>query len=251
MICAIMQPTYLPWVGYFDLMDQADVFVLLDNVQFSRQSWQQRNRIRTAKGLEWLTLPVRHNFGQTINEVEISGKPFADHLRRIRENYSRAPNFDHLFYYLESIYSAYASASIPMLADINQEIISACRQALGINTKIVRASQLSARGKRAELCAEICLELGADTYLAVPGSLEYLMAEVDEFDRRNISVVVQNYRHPVWVQRHEPFLPFASVIDLIFNEGEPGAVMRSGRNTPNKLEVRPRADYWFLTKVSP
>src|SRR5215471_17205476 len=103
---AITQPTYLPWLGYFDLVDQVDTFVFLDTVQFEKQSWQQRNRIKTPTGLQWLTVPVvfRRRLDQRIAEVEIREPEFwRDHLRAIELNYRRAPFFEHYFQVLGNL----------------------------------------------------------------------------------------------------------------------------------------------------
>src|SRR5690242_14000816 len=121
---AISQPTYLPWLGYFDLIDQVDLFVFLDNVQFEKQSWQQRNRIKTPTGLQWLTVPVafRGKFGQLIKEVEIRDPEFCkNHLRAIELNYRRTPFFDSYFPELKEHFASITSRSL--LADLNIRLI--------------------------------------------------------------------------------------------------------------------------------
>ena len=117
---AISQPTYLPWMGYFDLMDQVDVFVILDSVQFEKRSWQQRNRIKTLAGLQWLTVPVavRGKQGQLIHEVEIQEPAFwENHLRNIELNYRRTPHFETYYTQFANVYKE--SLSSFRLVDLN------------------------------------------------------------------------------------------------------------------------------------
>jgi len=229
---AICQPTYLPWLGYFDLIDQVDTFVLLDTVQFEKQSWQQRNRIKTPTGLQWLTVPVvfRGRLGQKIHEVEIREVEFRrKHLRAIELNYSRAPFFQKYFPALSAILQGIGSTT--HLADLNVRLIQWLIEGLGVRTPLVRASSLNEEGKRTQLLANICRKLGAARYISPIGSAEYLLREIDVLADANVETVFHNYNHPEYEQLFPPFLAFASVIDLIFNEGDRSVdIIRSGRN---------------------
>jgi hypothetical protein len=231
---AIMQPTYLPWLGYFDLMDQADLFVLLDNVQFAKQTWQQRNRIKNSRGLEWLTVPVqfRGRFGQTIAEVEIRDADFwKKHARTLEVNYGRAEHFRAYFPELWWIYEENGPWS--RLVDLNIALMEWVRSLLVIKTPMVRASELDAEGKRSGRVASICRSVGATEYLSPIGAAGYVLSEMEEFSERGIQVFFQNYTHPAYRQLFPPFLPYASVIDCIFNEGaRSGEITRSGRGNP-------------------
>ncbi len=231
---AIAQPTYLPWLGYFDLLDQVDKFVLLDSVQFEKQSWQQRNRIKTPTGLLWLTVPVvfRGRLGQRIVDVEIRETEFwRDHLRAVELNYHRAPFFG-------AYYTAWSellgSASSGMrLADFNIRLFRWLAEALGIKTHVVRSSELAVDGKRTQLLAEICSLLGATTYISPLGSADYLLQELPVLTGRGVNVVFQHYEHPLYRQLFPPFQSHASVLDLLFNEGENSLpIVRSGRCAP-------------------
>lgn len=226
---AISQPTYLPWIGYLDLIDQVDLFVILDNVQFAKQTWQQRNRIRTAAGLQWLTVPVKLRFGQMINEVEIRDATFhLDHLRAIELAYRRAPYFAD---YFEDLSRKLAEKGSSRLVDLNVSLLAWIMQALLVKTPLVRASSLGQSGKRTELLANICSELGATKYISPAGSAAYLLAEQEFLTCRGIEVSFHHYEHPVYQQLHQPFTPFASVIDVMFNEGgEALKILRGGRN---------------------
>jgi hypothetical protein len=236
---AIMQPTYLPWSGYFDLIDQVNVFVLLDNVQFARRSWQQRNQIRTPKGLEWLTVPVevRGRYEQLIAEVRIAHDFVGRHLRAIEVNYGRAPFFGAFFpLFSERLRDA---AATEWLAALNQQLISWFCEQLGVQTDIVLSSKLGAVGKRSELLANICSAVGANTYLSPPGSVDYLRQDRKCFDAHGIDVLIQQFEHPVYRQVFEPFIPYASIVDILANLGPAAAIdsIRSSRRAPVALET--------------
>jgi hypothetical protein len=230
-----MQPTYLPWLGYFDLIDQVELVVFLDQVEFSRQSWQQRNRIKTPKGLDWLTVPVlrKGKTHQLICEVEINGLlSFAKtHLQSIRCNYARAQHFPANFPGLASI--LLREPSWQRLADLNIELIQWLCGVLGIQTPIHRASCLGVNGKRTYLLAAICEKLGAQEYLSALGSAEYLLDELGILRSRGIEVWFHHYTHPTYQQRFPPFVPYASTVDLLFHEGPRSLdIIRSGRGLP-------------------
>lgn len=231
---AIAQPTYLPWLGYFDLLDQVDKFVLLDTVQFEKKSWQQRNRIKTPTGLLWLTVPVvsRGRLGQRIVDVEIREAEFwHDHLRSVELNYRRAPFFDD---YYPALSELLRSASSDLrLAELTISLLRWLAEALGIKTPIVRSSELAVDGKRTHLLAEICSLSGATTYISPLGSADYLLSELPVLTGRSVNVVFQHYEHPLYRQLFPPFQAHASALDLLFNEGENAlAIIRSGRRTP-------------------
>lgn len=227
---AISQPTYLPWIGYLDLLDQVDMFVVLDNVQFVKQSWQQRNRIKTAVGLQWLTVPAKLSgrFGQLISEVEIRDPDFhAGHLRAIELAYRRAPYFQH---YFGEISRRLGERRGEFLVDLNLSLLTWIMESLQINTPLLKASMLGQSGKRTELLANICADQEATQYISPVGSASYLVAEQELLSNRGVEVFFHHYEHPEYRQLHKPFEPFASVIDLMFNEG-PAAleILRSGR----------------------
>jgi hypothetical protein len=232
---AISQPAYLPWLGYLDLIDQVDTFVLLDNVQFEKQSWQHRNRIKTPDGLQWLTVPVlfRGRFGQLINEVEIRDIEFSrNHLRAIELNYRRAPFFDNYFQDL-SVRMRKTSARATLIADLDIRLIEWFMDVLGIQTRLLLSSRLEQPGRRTELLANICESVGAKQYLSPLGSSAYLLQEIHVLLEKDIDVAFQHYEHPRYRQLFPPFCPYASILDLIFNEGERALeILRSGRRTP-------------------
>jgi WbqC-like protein family len=231
---AISQPTYLPWLGYFDLIEQVDCFVVLDTVQFEKQSWQQRNRIKTPTGLQWLTVPVqfRGRLRQKIQEVEIREAEFwRKHVRAIELNYGRATYFADYFAEVAAIMKSQGAGS--RLVDLNLSLLTWLLETLGIHTPVVRASSLAQSGKRTELLANICEKLGATDYVSPIGSAGYLLPELSIFSQRDIGVSFQNYTHPEYKQLFPPFLPYACVLDLILNEGlRSMEIIRSGQGEP-------------------
>jgi hypothetical protein len=238
---AITQPTYLPWMGYFDLIDQVDCFVILDSVQFEKQSWQQRNRIKTPAGLQWLTVPVvfRGLLGQRIQDVEIRTSDFVEkHLRAIELNYRRSPHFDLYFPQLAEILRMSGKDGLA-LVDLNICLIERLCGWLGIEKRFLRSSDLGESGKRCELLVNLCRRLNADFYFSALGSAGYLLEELERFSASGIQVGFQNYQHPQYSQLFPPFCPYASALDLVFNEGAGSMeIIRSGRNpafTPGQV----------------
>ncbi|MBF0176827.1 MAG: WbqC family protein [Magnetococcales bacterium] len=225
---AIMQPTYLPWAGYFGLMDQVDQFVLLDVVQYDRRSWQQRNRIKTADGPLWLTVPVLSKGlrEQRIQDVVIDGERdfVVTHERSLRTAYGRTPFFAT---YSSGLFEILAKGH-GKLADLTIELIQWLRDQLGMRTPLVRASSLETSGSKADLLAGICTTLGGSLYISPPGSREYLDATT-AFSDRGIPVRYFAYEHPHYTQPFGEFIPYMSVVDMLFNHGpESLALIRQG-----------------------
>lgn len=231
---AITQPTYLPWIGYFDLMDQVDCVVALDSVQFEKRSWQQRNRIKTPHGLEWLTVPVtfQRSVGQRIQDIKICQPNFWEkHLCIVKHNYRRAPHFDRYFPQLLEALSSHGE--YPALVKLNLSLIEWFFRVLGIAPKLIRSSDLDEKGRRCELLVNLCRRLNADFYLSPLGSAGYLLHDRDRFSEAGIQVAFQNYEHPQYRQLFQPFCPYASALDLIFNEGDRSMeIIRGGRRPP-------------------
>ena len=233
----IMQPTYLPWIGYFDLMDQCDVFVILDSVQFDKRSWQQRNRIKTPKGELTLTVPVlsKGRFDQSIREVEIDQtKNFQEsHLKAIKYNYAKAKYFNQYFGGLEGI----LFKEHKLLAGLNVDLILWLKDILNIKSELLRSSNLAVSGKKAELLVNICRLIGAQRYVSPVGAKVY-MEGADIFKTNGIALCYQNFCHPSYHQLFGDFIPSLSVIDLLFNEGQKSLDMiRSERNVVNQPRI--------------
>ena len=216
---AIMQPTYLPWSGYFGLMQSVDIFVLLDSVQFARRSWQQRNQIKTANGVQWLSVPVQSKGkrDQLIREVELDKSTvFADkHRRSIELSYAKSPYFRQ---YADNLLPLLDNSS-PLLADMTISLILQLKAQLGIQTCVLRASELDGSGAKADLLASLCKQIGATAYVSPPGSKGYL-DESGAFERIGVSVQYYEFKHPEYPQPFGEFVPFMSIIDMLFNCGE-------------------------------
>lgn len=238
---AISQPTYLPWMGYFDLMDQVDQFILLDDAQFGKQSWDQRNRIKSPTALQWLTVPVitRGRLGQRLCDVEISDPSFWEkQLRAIEVSYGKTPYFD---VYFPRVKALHCEAG-PKLVDLNLGFIKWVANELGLSTPMVRSSSLNLEGKRSERLVAMCKRMGATDYVS-PRTAIYLLEDLPIFTESGIRVWFHNYTHPEYQQRFPPFCSYASVLDLMFNEGPRSLeIIRSGRGeafTPEQIRVVP------------
>lgn len=232
MIAAIMQPTFLPWVGYFDLVDQVDKFVFLDNVQFEKQSWQQRNKIRTASGAEWLTVPVfiKGRFGQKISNVEIKNDTFPEkQIKTLQHNYSKTKYYKYYWPKLEAI--LINSKSAQSLANLNIALIRYIAEMLGISTSFILASEMPASTDRSDRLVNILQNIGANEYLSPQGSMQYLIQDHQIFEKAKISILFHAFQQPEYRQRYSPFTTGLSAIDMLFNEGAQESVrlMRAAR----------------------
>jgi hypothetical protein len=217
MIVAAHQPQYLPWIGYFHKIDKADVFVLLDNVQFKKNEWQNRNKIKTAQGWQWLTIPVRYKYPELINEVPINNKVNWQHKQRqaLLSNYKKAPHYDLLEPFFKDIFSS----SWEIISQLNIEVVTRLTDILGIDTPLYVASELGEFPEHPdERLIAIAEHFGAAAYLAGAGGRDYM--DLEKYDKAGIKVIFQDFTHPVYDQLFGEFEPFMSVIDLIFNHGD-------------------------------
>lgn len=214
---AIMQPTYLPYLGYFHLIAQADVFVFLDDVQFARRSWQQRNRIWGAGGEVMLSVPVQKaDRDAAISTIETAETERwrEKHLHAIRHAYARRPFFAETMAFLDD----QLGTPTPRLADLNCNLITAAAGKLGLTTEFVRASTLATRGERSDHLLAICRAVGASDYLSPVGSRDY-MDEDGVFAQASFPVRFQGFVEIPYNQGHEPFAPYMAFIDAVMNLG--------------------------------
>ncbi len=226
---AIMQPTYLPWVGYFDMIDQADCFVFLDSIQFNKRSWQQRNKVKSVTGPVWCTVPVltKGKADQLICEVETDQEQnySAKHIGTIRRNYETASHAEPFI----GEFSTILERKHQLLAELNIELIRWLCGHLGIRKDFVLSSTLDIRGRKTELLVNICKKLEATQYISALGSKEYIEQD-NLFVSNNIDLVYHSYFHPEWKQLHGSFESHMSILDLLLNEGsESMSIVRSGR----------------------
>lgn len=214
---AVLQPGYLPWLGFFDQVRRCDVFVFYDDVQFDKHGWRNRNRIKTANGPVWLTVPVLHKgrMGQLVHQVEVDGRQdwARRHLRGIEQAYAKAP---------------FASRYLPQLADLlNREwaLLAELDIALtrmmcgwfGIDRPMHRSSQLDVEGDRNARLVALCRAFGARRYLSGNAAKSYL--DVALFEAEGIAVEWQDFDHPVYPQLHGPFEAHMSALDCVLNTG--------------------------------
>jgi hypothetical protein len=223
---AIHQPHYLPWLGYLAKWAAADVFIMLDTVQYEKNGWQNRNRIKTQAGPRWLTVPVRTRLGQPILEVEVDGaQPWARrHLAAIEHAYARAPYRDRYLTALRDFYHTKWLRLAPLATASSLWLA----QAVGIRTPVRLASELGVgetdpTGRLVALCRAV----GGTTYLAGRDGAHYM--DLAQFAAAGIEVRVQAYQHPVYPQPHGEFVPYLSALDLLWMRGDDTlATLRDG-----------------------
>lgn len=231
----ITQPTYLPWLGYFEQMVRADVFVFLDNVQFVPRSWHCRNRLRGPDGQPfWLSVPVaKHDRETALKDVRISSDQpqwKAKHLQSIRHNLGRTAFFPRLFPDIE----AWLGGAWEFLADMNIAGIRMVAGWLGLNPEFRRASELRSEGRNIELLVSICRELGADHYYSSLGSKAYIDNDPEAFARHGIGLEYQHWPHPIYEQDGGDFVSHLAALDALCRLG-PETVRMS---VDGKLSVR-------------
>ena len=224
-----MQPTYLPWAGYFGLLDYVDLFVLLDNVKFSRSTWLHRNQIKGPNGVVLLSLPIMSSGlgSQLIQDVKIdlSASPTISHLKSIRHSYSKYQFFDEVLVAIEDIFN---SPNF-LLSDQNTKLILAISRMLGITKPIIKASDLEVSGRKVDLLISICKAVGATEYVSPPGSKVYL-EDTSLFEEANITFTYYDFIHPTYNQKVGGFISHLSILDMLFNLG-PAASIELIRNS--------------------
>lgn len=218
MIVTIHQPEHLPWLGFFDKMRQADIFVLLDSTQFAKEDFQNRNRIKTRAGAVWLTVPIfkKGRSKQLITEAEIVSHP--KWRRRcwslMHQSYKDASYFDEHRTFFQDLYARDWSK----LIDINIVVIEYLVEQLGLKTQLMRSSELGIHKQdSSRVLFNICQELRAEKYLSGKHGQDYL--DETPFINQGIGVEYQDFHHPTYPQLWGEFIPYMSVVDLLFNCG--------------------------------
>lgn len=220
MKAAILQPSFLPWRGYFHQIQKVDCFVFYDDVQYDKHGWRNRNRIKTAQGAQWLTVPVSNrgvvSDGIAINAVEIDWSTNwpRKHLATVKQAYARAP---YLQTYLPIIEKAYA-ARPKRLVDLTVSMTRDLAAVLGLDkVQFYLSSELGVSGEQTERLLRICSKLGAGHYLSGPSARSYLKEEM--FGEAGLTLQYMEYLYPEYPQLHGPFDPQLSIIDLLFMTG--------------------------------
>lgn len=217
----ILQPSYIPWRGYFDQIRRADLFIFYDDVQYDKHGWRNRNQIKTHQGKQWLTIPV-HTKGVTngtlIRDVRIDwSKPWAkNHLKSIRIAYNRAPCFNAYLPLLESFFARRDE----FLADFTIETSIALARELGFtSTRFMRSSEMrDIQGQKTDRVIHILKGVGATHYICGPSASSYM--EPEKFDAAEITFEYMEYRYPEYLQLYPPYDPHVSILDLLFMTGK-------------------------------
>jgi hypothetical protein len=215
---ASVQSSYIPWKGYFDLIRRSDEFILYDNAQFTKRDWRNRNRIKTANGPLWLTIPVdvKGKFEQPIKDTRVSDPRWNErHWRSIQANYARAPYFGTCRPVLEELYRECRST---WLSEINFRFISRICELLSIETRLTWSMDYPLGGGRTERLVGLCRQAGATEYLSGPSAREYIDAKL--FEDAGMTLTFMNYEgYPEYPQLHPPFDHHVSIIDLLVHTG--------------------------------
>lgn len=211
MILVINQPNYLPWKGYFDLIDRADIFVWYDDVQYTKNDWRNRNKIKTPYGIKWITVPVDNSIHKLVNQTKIDYRSnwIRKQLQLIYDSYHRCPFFEDIYQILrQSLNSKYDTIS-ELDISLNQAIC----QYIGINTRFVKSSDYNFEGSNEERVLNICKFFGADIYLSGPAGNNYL--NLEKFKKEYIYIEFIKYSYEKYEQPHGPFDHYVSIIDTI------------------------------------
>jgi hypothetical protein len=216
---AILQSNYIPWKGYFDMINMVDEFILYDDMQYTKRDWRNRNKIKTSKGSEWLSIPVtvKGKFFQKINETKVSDNVWRKkHFNAIKHNYSKSPYFKDYIHIFEDLY---LNSKEEYLSQINYDFIIAINKILDIKTKIRTSSEFNLIEGQTEKLLGICKDTKANIYLSGASAQSYFDEELAQ--KENIKVEWMDYSD--YKEYNQLFLPFehgVSILDLIFNEGE-------------------------------
>ena len=214
----VLQPSYLPWLGFFDQVRRCDHFVFYDDVSYDKNGWRNRNRIKAASGPVWLTVPVRTKgrMSQPIHDVEITNTiPWArKHLKTVAEAYAASPHRDA---YLPAL-AELLERPWDRLADLDIAISKLMCGWFGLQRPMHRSSELGIGGDRNARLLSLCQHFGVTTYLSGNAAQSYL--DVGLFTDHGIQVEWQDFQHPEYPQLHGPFLPLMSALDLVLNVGE-------------------------------
>lgn len=217
-IVVIHQPDFMPYLGFFDRLLKADIYVVFDNVQYVRSSrgWTSRDKIKTQNGEKWISVSTQKAARDTaINQILLSkdGGWREDNLNLIHENYKKSPYYGEIMAYISELYNFQCER----MMDFNLQSIKMLLQLFDIHIDIVIASELKPTGKSNTLIIDIMKKLGCTKYLSGVGARDYYVPEL--YEQAGIEVIWQDFKHPVYKQQYEGFIPYLSSIDMLFNCG--------------------------------
>jgi hypothetical protein len=219
MKAAVIQSNYIPWRGYFDIMHDADVFVFYDDVQYTVNDWRNRNRVKTANGVVWLTIPVGDQNGRRICDVEVRDRSWArKHWMTIEQSYHRAPGFSRY----RDFFSDFYGHPWESLSTLNQTLIRAIAADLNIRTQFLDSRDFALDGKGSERLLMLLQELGATDYISGPRAQSYI--DVESYAAAGVRVHWKDYgSYPPYPQLHGAYAPDLSIVDLLMNCGDVAA----------------------------
>lgn len=214
---AILQSNYIPWKGYFDVIAAVDEFILYDDMQFTKNDWRNRNRIKTPSGLQWLSIPVGSNIHRRIRDVALPATAWAQqHWKTLAFNYRTAPHFESVAAWLAPLYLGNTCSD---LSSFNRTMIEAICRSLQIDTRISNSWDYTLADGKTERLVDLCRQAGATVYVSGPSARGYLDESL--FDAAGIEVQWMKYGpYPEYAQLWGPFVHEVSVLDLLFNCGD-------------------------------
>lgn len=213
----VLQSNYIPWIGYFDLIHDADEFIFYDDVQFTKNDWRNRNKIKGQNGPEWITIPSGADMSRLIHEVEIKDAAWqVKHWKTICQNYGKCPHFKHYQGFFEDVYLGRKWTN---LSELNQHLIRAISQELlGITTHFRDSREFDVSGHKLDRLLELVIQAKADRYISGPAAKNYI--DPARFAQAGIELVWKDYSgYPEYPQRFPPFEHGVSILDPLFNVG--------------------------------
>jgi len=233
----ILQPSYIPWRGFFDQVRRADLFVFYDDVQYDKRGWRNRNQIKTPNGKKWLTIPVHSRGAQSeripINQIQISWDSdwSKDHFLTLQHNYRKAPFFERYRSLLEAFYRRRDK----FLADFTIDFTIALTRELGIHhARFMRSSELDVSGEKTDRLIHVLQKVNATHYISGPSAKYYI--EPEKFAQAGISLEYMEYNYPEYPQLYLPYDPFVSILDLLFMTGPDALAYITGQTNHTALD---------------
>ncbi len=213
---AILQSNYIPWKGYFDIINDVDLFIFYDDVQYTTRDWRNRNKIKTDRGTKWLTVPVGKSSNRLICDVAIDDRDWGiRHWKTLQQYYARAPFFE---LYRKTLENMYLHTKWSSLSNLNQSLIKCIAEILKIRTDFKDSRIFKAQGKKSERLIDILTKVNADVYLTGPSARSYLDEKL--FRKANIEVIYKDYSgYPEYPQFYPPFVHEVTILDLLFHVG--------------------------------
>lgn len=223
---AILQPSYIPWMGYFEQIIHVDIFVFYDDVQYTKNDWRNRNKIKAHNSDIWLTVPIKEPIHKKINEVIIDDTKNwrIKHLKTIQQFYNKSNYFKDIYPLLENN----INSNISSISVLSINIIKDLSKYLDLNTKFYLSSELNISGDKNNRLINICRYFNINNYYSGLAAKNYIDADI--FKNNNINITFQNYKHPSYKQLNGSFLPYLSIIDLLFNHGKESIEIIKGKN---------------------